>query len=208
MPTFFILFIIFLIWFSYEKKKNSKAIEQEERSFWDREEEANRSRKKDISELPYLVIPDDAFDDIFGASNDTDILNLENRIQNLAHSRMIDLSDYTNTDLKLYYGIGNFQELTQYDQNYLNFLDCLTALGNELLTHQLTNQALAAFQLSLTIGSDKSADYIGLGKCYQALDQPEELIELISSVKQSELDFKERIISELTKILNSYGVEP
>lgn len=207
MPTFFILFIIFIIWFQYEKRKNTKIVEQEERSFWLREEASNNARKKDISELPYITIPDNAFDDIFGASSDDDILALEQSLRNMSHAKMIDLSEYSNTDLKIYFGVGNFGDLSSYDQNYQNFLNELTSYGKALLAHQHPHHALAAFSLCLTLGSDRSIDYISMGRCYRDLDRPEDIVELINSVKESDLQFKNCIVSELAEVLSSYGVE-
>ena len=56
-PSFFVCFLIFIAWMHYKKRKATKQQEKESSLFWEREEEANHTRNKDISHLP-LFTPD------------------------------------------------------------------------------------------------------------------------------------------------------
>lgn len=118
-PSFFVCFLIFIAWMHYKKRKATKQQEKESSLFWEREEEANHTRNKDISHLP-LFTPDITRIPWEGAQNDT-ILHYLDALRHLIESPMMDLSEYTNTDLKIAYGIGNFQTLSTYDETYQNF---------------------------------------------------------------------------------------
>ena len=51
------LFIFFVCMFAYLRHKSTAAEEAAAESFWNRENEANHTRRKDISGLPYITIP-------------------------------------------------------------------------------------------------------------------------------------------------------
>ena len=42
---------------AYNKKKSDRAMQKNSDSFWSKEREANMTRRKDISNLPYITIP-------------------------------------------------------------------------------------------------------------------------------------------------------
>ena len=100
-PSFFVCFLIFIAWMHYKKRKATKQQEKESSLFWEREEEANHTRNKDISHLP-LFTPDITRIPWEGAQNDT-ILHYLDALRRLIESPMMDLSEYTNTDLFLFY---------------------------------------------------------------------------------------------------------
>ena len=45
---------------AYNKRKSDRAMRKASDNFWDKEREANLTRRKDISQLPYITIPYDA----------------------------------------------------------------------------------------------------------------------------------------------------
>ena len=58
MFVFLAIFIVFLLYINFLMHKNKRAQENLEKQFWDREHSANFTRKKDISNLNYLIITD------------------------------------------------------------------------------------------------------------------------------------------------------
>lgn len=50
-------FIVFIIWLSYSITRSRRAMERQEKAFWDREKQANRTRKKSLDSLAYITIP-------------------------------------------------------------------------------------------------------------------------------------------------------
>ena len=56
MFVFLAIFIVFLLYINFLMHKNKRAQENLEKQFWDREHSANFTRKKDISNLNYLIL--------------------------------------------------------------------------------------------------------------------------------------------------------
>ena len=69
---------------------------------------------------------------------------------------MLNLSAYSNTDLKEKYGVVNLEELSNCDQNYLYFIRALSNWGRYLYEHDDPDRAQKVMELSLRIGSDIS----------------------------------------------------
>ena len=115
VPVFAVCFIIFIIWTQYEMKKDNKAIKKREEEFLAREYEANHTEKKDISDLPLIRVDESVIpvpeDDVF--TEDDDVTTYIKNLKNIIKEPMIDLSTYSNTDLKLTYGtfINDFELL-------------------------------------------------------------------------------------------------
>lgn len=202
MPIIFICVVIFMLWFTYERTKVSKLRAKQSESFWDREEEANHTRNKDISGLDYLYIEESQIPEV--QTNNTDIKNTREMVLSFLQNKMIDLSDYSNTELRLAFGVGHFTELSSYDANYTNFLTALSTYSKILYEEKFFQAANECYLLLLKIGSNRSADYYGLAETFLALDQPGELADLISHVSESDIPRKDKIIAKLKEILVTY----
>ena len=59
IAIYLVCFLIFIGWLLYEQRKSRKVAEQESKDFWAREQEANQTRKKDISNLPLLHVSEE-----------------------------------------------------------------------------------------------------------------------------------------------------
>ena len=57
-PIFTICFVIFLLIWNYRIHKSNGQQQTLEDSFWEREREANLARRKDISKLDYIILPE------------------------------------------------------------------------------------------------------------------------------------------------------
>ena len=77
--------------------------------------------KKDISGLGYLKVNLDALPFDYNSSN-ADIVSKQNLIKELSGKPMINLSSYTNIELKLKFGTANISALTEYDNDYASFI--------------------------------------------------------------------------------------
>lgn len=202
MPILFVCILIFMAWFTYERSKKSKKDSELAQTFWDREEEANHTRKKDISALEYLVIDDSQIPQL--QTDNEELLEARKRLLPFLNQKMLDLSSYSNTDLKLNFGVGNYTELSSYDTNYTNFLAALSTYSKKLLANHYLPEAQQCYSLLLKIGSNRLEDYQGLAKTYLALDKPEEIPKLISEVSESSFPRKDHIITALKQALSSY----
>ena len=110
------LFIFFVCMFAYLRHKSTAAEEAAAESFWKRENEANHTRRKDISGLPYITIP--LADFPMGIYDNPELRKCEETLQSLAGQKILNLGGKTNTDLKLEYGVANLETLSACDENY------------------------------------------------------------------------------------------
>lgn len=195
MPIFLICIIVFVIWFRVKMKKASKETNVKNTQFWEREEQANFARKKDISNLEYLTI-DDSELMLKTAANDEEA-DLMQQLTDCAHRKMLNLSAYSNTDLKEQYGVVNLEELSNCDQNYLYFIRALSNWGCYLYEQDDYDRAQKVMELSLRIGSDISHVYTVLAQIYLKQGNEEKVDELIQKAELSDMPLKDSLIRKL-----------
>lgn len=118
------LFIIFLLWFTYERVKADRNSTYTNEEFWERERRASFTPTAKIDDLPYITLDENIIP--ASAPGDSDELtNVLNELRSLKDEKLIDLSEMTNTDLKLKYGTANFTALAKADTDFALLLsDC------------------------------------------------------------------------------------
>lgn len=165
-------FIIILIVIQLYLKKSTRSGSERSKKYWEREQKANSTRKQDISTLNYIKW-DDALPAIDNNLTLADILNNSpealkayNNIQTLKTEPMLNLSEYSNTDLKLKYGVANLDTLTQYEDNYTSFIKSLSELGHILIEYKDISDATAFLEYAVKIGSDIRLTYTDLYALY------------------------------------------
>ena len=167
---------------AYQKNKSEK----ERQAFWNRKREANSTRKKDISSLDYINVDIESFPVKNLEAIDS---SLYNELKELSAKKIINLSQYTNTDLKLMYGVANLNLLTQYDENYTRLIVLLNKIGKVL--YDYPEDAKAFLEYSVSIGSDIRQTYEMLANIYmdkkdeKAFDRLLESAEKLSSLSKS-----------------------
>lgn len=198
-PSLFVCFLIFIAWMHYEKRKASREEKRRSDEFWQREEKANHSRNKDISDLPFFQADTDKIP--MPQTNSENISHYQKQVLSTAKLPMMNLSQYTNTDLKLAYGVGNFKTLSDYDENFNHFLMNMSNLGKAYREADLLKEAASVYRLCLDYGSDKSTDYRALGSIYVSMKETGKLISLIDEVKQSDLPRRDALAASLEQML-------
>lgn len=197
--TFFICFCIFCAWLFFKQQQSRRQQEKETAAFWEREALANATRNKDTSDIPMIQVSESSIPDI--ASEDESVIYYKNLLFDNIRQPMADLSSYSNTDLKLAYGVGNFKTLSEYDENYTIFLQNVTNLARSCSRANQWEDAARVYVFALECGSMKSIDYTGLAQCYKNLEQPEKIRELINRLKENEHPHSASIREELQKLL-------
>lgn len=89
-------------------------------SFWSKEKASNFARKKDISELDYLEVDQNLLpwdDQADGAIQDA-----QDDVREILKRPILNLQGMSNADIKLNYGIANFEILSACDQNYTRLI--------------------------------------------------------------------------------------
>ena len=198
IPSLFICFLIFCAWLNYEKNKSHKKQKRNSQKFWDREEKANHTRNKDICHRPMFSPAKSRIP--MPASTDENVTYYQNRVCASLEQPMMDLSGYTNTDLKLAYGTGNFNTLSEYDRNFNDFLMNMTNLGKAYFSAGYFADAAAVYKLCIESGSCRHSDYKALAETYTAMGTPGKISELISEAETSELPRKASLIRQLRSI--------
>lgn len=198
MPVFFICFIVFIIWFRVKMKRSNSSVSEENEAFWEREKQANFARTRDISTLDYLTVTDTQLPfSASDASQDEREADLEQQVRETSQRKMLNLSAYSNTDLKEQYGIANLEELSNCDQNFLLFIRALANWGAYLYEKEDLSRSRQIMEYSRSIGSDISSVYTTLGNIYAREGDMAKVDELIDEVEQSDFSLKNTIIKQL-----------
>jgi hypothetical protein len=97
----------------------------------------------------------------------------------LSTQPVVNLTGFTNTDLKLEYGTANITPLSQYDQNYTVLVRTLQQWADLLLESGLTEDAETVLAYAVSIGTDVSHTYYALAKIYDDRKEYDKIADLI-----------------------------
>lgn len=193
------LFIMLLAAISYFRKRNDRHQREVEESFWDREQKANFVRRQDISGLPYISIPFEDFS--IGAFSDEKLNELERSLETFRDKKILNLTDQTNTDLKLLYGPANLPVLTECDENFTDMLHVLTDYANQLTELGHLDAAIPVLEFCIEVGSDISSHYTTLANYYKQHNQNAKLEALREHASHLNSLMKASILQKLDAIL-------
>lgn len=176
--------LIFLL-----NKRHSKMEKSMKDAFWKREEEANHTRRKSLDNLPYITIPPEELPLACHITNDAaDVRNTDDTaairntgdtaaneaiseeckeiLRSLSTQKIVNLTGYTNTDLKLSYGTANITCLTEYDQNYTLLVSTLQKWAEVLYRGGAKKECRPVLEYAVSIGTDVSHTYFLLADLY------------------------------------------
>lgn len=170
---FLCIFIIVTIYITI-RMRGSGRMEQE---MWDdfrkKEQEANWTRKQDISNLDYIRLPLDTFP--LGRYEDATLREYEDALRDLSAQPICNLNGISNTDLKLRYGVANLSALSQCDTNYSTLLSLLANYGEKLYELSHPEEAKQILEYALSIGTDVGKNYDLLASIYKYEGHPEKI---------------------------------
>lgn len=195
------LFIFFIFLLAYFRKKDTRNQEAVETTFWNREREANFTRRQDISGLPYITIPLEDF--TMGIFDDTELKASETALTELSSKKILNLGNQTNTDLKLKYGPANLEALSEYDQNFAILCRTLVTYAEQLLKLGHSDEAQTVLEFGISCGSDHSGNYRMLADLYQEKQADAQLASLLDTAKELDSPMKVSIISYINGKLSS-----
>lgn len=110
---------------------------------------------------------------------------------------MLNLSAYTNTQLKLMYGAANLDALSTADVNFINFSRELFKYGKLLYEEEAEEQALKVLEYGIDINTDLSKHYALLAEIYVKHQQMDQLLLLKEKAENIHTMMKDSIISSL-----------
>lgn len=170
---------IFIIVTIYIAIRRRSAMQKEQELFDDflaREQEANWTRKQDLSDLAYIK-PDLAALPL-GKFDDEALKKYEDELRALADAPICNLNGISNTDLKLRYGAPNLTFLSECDTNYSTLISLLANYGEKLYELSHISECMQVLEYSLTLGSDVGKSFDLLAKLYRETGHPEKIDEL------------------------------
>ena len=184
---------------AYNKRKSDRAMRKASDNFWDKEREANLTRRKDISQLPYITIPYDTLP-LDELPDSEEYVAAVQKLQSLTGKQILDLSGQTNTDLKLAYGAANLPVLMDCDQNYLVLVRTLSRMANLLSEAGKDDAAESILSFAFDVGSTIRSDYELLAILYGKRRDYRKLDALIARAELLDSPTKVSLLASLNAI--------
>lgn len=197
---FLTMFLIFLIVLNVSKHSVEKKEKESRGLFWDRENESNEVIKKDISSLNYIHF---SLADFPLPTNDSEITEDYEKLRLLSEMTILNLTGYSNTDLKLAYGPSNLSVLIKYDQNFTQLCQVLNHLGDSFYQLGMSSEAIVILEFAVACQSDISGTYRLLAQLYAARNQQYRISDLIARAQNLNSLSREIIIRHLEEYVHT-----
>ena len=203
MPLILICVLLFGAWFSYQYKHNVSKNDHKSEDFWKKEQEANFTRRKSMDDINYITVGEDELPEC-PENAGSEALRIHNEIAELLKNPVADLSDYTNTELKLKYGAPNFDALAAADNNFTALVRKLTTYGTELQKADCRDELRRVYALARRIGAATSGLTLAAAESYALEGNQKAIEELIGNAEAEKPDSKltEDLRRILTKCIN------
>lgn len=204
---FFASFIVFGFLFSFSMKRRTKKEKQYVDNFWEREREADSTRRKSLENLDYVAIPlQDLPLDVLGYL--PEIEEYHEKLRELSGKKIVNFAGYSNTELKLEYGAPNINLLSEYDRNFEELITLLQEWASLLLQNwgegaqlcpeeERKQAAKKVLAFAVSIGSDITASYEKLVKLYLEYGEQDKLPTLKEKAQKIRSLSKPRILALL-----------
>ena len=202
---FFASFIVFGFLFSFSMKRRTKKEKQYVDNFWEREREADSTRRKSLENLDYVAIPlQDLPLDVLGDLPE----EYHEKLRELSGKKIVNFAGYSNTELKLEYGAPNINLLSEYDRNFEELITLLQEWASLLLQNwgegaqlcpeeERKQAAKKVLAFAVSIGSDITASYEKLVKLYLEYGEQDKLPALKEKAQKIRSLSKPRILALL-----------
>ena len=204
---FFASFLVFGFLFSFSMKRRTKKEKQYVDNFWEREREADSTRRKSLENLDYVAIPlQDLPMDVLGDL--PEIEEYHEKLRELSGKKIVNFAGYSNTELKLEYGAPNINLLSEYDRNFEELITLLQEWASLLLQNwgegaqlcpeeERKQAAKKVLAFAVSIGSDITASYEKLVKLYLEYGEQDKLPALKEKAQKIRSLSKPRILALL-----------
>lgn len=189
-------FIIFIILLTHTLKKHEKAENNALNEFWEKERQANQTRKKSLDGLDYVEIPFQYIPKSLLA-DDADVQDCIQILEALSTKKIVNLTGYSNTDLKLQYGTANLTVLSEYDENYTLYARTLYKLARIYYDNGYDSNAALLLEKGVESGTDITGNYTLLAEIYQKRGEYEKIKNLMDSAASLRSITQKNIIRSL-----------
>lgn len=201
-----IIVMLILAWvIRHNIKRNTSKDHQSVKNYLAKEDEANSTRRKDISSLPYITVPLETLPLDITLNDEKKQLQIAEYIKEihaLSDKKMLNLIGISNTELKATYGPANLEVLTLYDQTYSKYIRTLHLFA-DCIYEEHPDKAAAILEYCLSIGTDISGSYELLGKYYLNKNDVTHFEALYQYIPDSESISGKMIVNKLEHLRNS-----
>ncbi|MBR6626767.1 MAG: hypothetical protein IKL04_02155 [Lachnospiraceae bacterium] len=196
-PILASLFVfILIIGHNVRKQRNSNV--SAENNFWQEETRANSVRRVSLDDLNYITIPSDTLP-VHLLQEDPAVAECVEFLGSLSGQRIVNLTGYSNTELKLKYGTANITLLSEYDQNYTLLVTTLQKWADLLYNAGYVEETLQILEFALSTGTDISKTYYMLADIYRSKGQQARIQELIEAAENLRSINRSVIVRTLAK---------
>lgn len=157
--------IIFGLVIHRASRLQRKEKESEDINFWERERLSNSVRRKSLDDLSYITIPMESLP-LDAMTKEPSVAECLQTLKDLTNQPIVNLTGYSNTDLKLEYGTANLTVLSEYDQNYTILVRTLQQWAEALYQNGYVEEAQAVLEFSISTQTDISHSYYLLAEIY------------------------------------------
>ena len=193
--------ILFCLVIRHATRRSARKTRAEEEDFWARESRANGVRRRSLDDLPYITIPLESLPMDTLTENET-VRSCIQTIEELAGIPIVNLTGYTNTDLKLEYGAPNITLLSQYDQSYTLLVSTLQKWAELLWKEGYRKEAADICEFAVSTETDVSRTYYLLADYLSAEGRREEIRGLLETTDRLRSHNKNQIAARLKEYLS------
>ena len=193
-------FITFSLLVSYNIKKQARRGRRNEKNFWAREAQANSVRRKPLDGLNYVKIPLERFP-THVLNENPEVLECIGIMESLTPLKIVNLTGWTNTELKLEYGAANITALSEYDQNYTLLVRTLQKWADALLEAGHGAEASVLMQFAVSTQTDVSRTYYKLADYWFSRGEAFRLDQLIHTAEALRSSNRDSILRHLRELL-------
>ena len=180
-------------------RRSNHIIAKEKAEFWEREERARHTPPSSIDGLNWIKYPDNLPLSVDCGSKSK---SLESTLLSLKDKPIVNLSGYSNTDLKLAYGTSNIEILSKADSNYLVMMRSLDSLASIYKKEGFTDESISLLQFAADCGSEKVEHFSELADYYFKHDDIECLKGLHLLAESVSEPRRSAIMQKLNEYLN------
>ena len=193
--TILVLGVIFKIFMSRSNRSGDP-----NRSFLEKEAQADLAPRKPVDELPYITV-DPAALPLNVLSDRAETKERQETIRNMAGKKILNLTGISNTDLKLAYGAPNISFLSACDNNFTRLVMNLSRLAEDYIQTGHINEAITLLEYGINIGTDVKKNYTTLADFYMKENERQKIENLIEKASALNSLSKDSIVKALERII-------
>ena len=194
--------IVFIVWLGYEIKKHDRIKKNAYQDFWENEQKANLVSRKSLDDLEYISVPMEFIPKSLLA-DEYEVSDCLRILKELSSKKIVNLTGYTNTELKLKYGAPNINLLSEYDDNFTVYVRTMDKLAHAYFNGGYESNARILLEKAVESKSDVKATYTLLAQIYKNHNETEKIQSLADSVDQLHSLLKEPIKAAVLEFVHT-----